>query len=56
MITATIFGRILLRSNKCNITIDYHSRCNDFMQRFIRIENPDTVSGGSGHGGASLQT
>ncbi|TDG42358.1 hypothetical protein AWZ03_011212 [Drosophila navojoa] len=53
---ATIFGRILLRSSKCNVTIDYHSRCNEFMQRFIRIESPDTLSGGNGHGGASLQT
>ncbi|XP_023179530.1 type II inositol 1,4,5-trisphosphate 5-phosphatase isoform X2 [Drosophila hydei] len=53
---ATIFGRVLLRSSKCNVTIDYHSRCSEFMQRFIRIENPDTVVGGNGLSSASLQT
>ncbi|KAH8387640.1 hypothetical protein KR093_008475, partial [Drosophila rubida] len=56
---ASIFGRILLRSNKFNLTIDYANRCSEFMRRFIYIETSDAVVGGNGHGGAtgaSLQT
>ncbi|KAL7744753.1 hypothetical protein ACLKA6_007055 [Drosophila palustris] len=56
---ALIFGRILLRSSKCNVTIDYHNRCSEFMRRFINIETADSVAGGAGQGGATgagLQT
>ncbi|XP_034475474.1 type II inositol 1,4,5-trisphosphate 5-phosphatase [Drosophila innubila] len=55
---AAIFGRILLRSSKSNITTDYQNRCTEFMRRFI-IETADPVAGGNGQRvatGAGLQT
>ncbi|XP_032594112.1 type II inositol 1,4,5-trisphosphate 5-phosphatase [Drosophila grimshawi] len=54
---AAVFGRILLRSSKRSLTIDYQNSCSDFMRRFI--ESEDTAAGGNGYGGvtgASLQT
>ncbi|XP_030566792.1 type II inositol 1,4,5-trisphosphate 5-phosphatase isoform X1 [Drosophila novamexicana] len=51
---AAIFGRILLRTSKSNVTIDYHNLCSQFMRRFIHVDSPDTNAGGNGHaGGAS---
>lgn len=59
IITASIFGRILLRSSTFHTRAEYHSRCCDFMRRFIHVESTDTAATGHGHGAsteASLQT
>ncbi|KAH8416598.1 hypothetical protein KR222_010611, partial [Zaprionus bogoriensis] len=47
---ASIFGRILLRSSKPNVSADYHSRCSEFMRRFIHVEGLDSAGAGAGGG------